>query len=188
METMETIETETKEEEREIALSKLDGLGKGEMLSNALVSKWRDIFMLTKVIISLVGEEKAKELLEKVKYDEGIRLCKEYASRGYPMTIAGHNEAKAVYFKEKVKGAAFKGDIHKNEDSEKGQVAKATTCFLSDAILKVGAEDPETFEVAKYFEPSDIGWANGFNPKMKVTRTKWLLGGDDCCEFVFEME
>ena len=56
------------------------------------------------------------------------------------------------------------------------------------AILKVGKEDPETLEIARYFEPSDEGRAHGFNPNMKFKRTKWLLDGDPYCDFIVEKE
>ena len=183
---MENMDAETKEQERKVAISKLDGLSKEQMLTNALVSKWRDIFSLTKILISQVGKEKAKELLAKAKYDEGIELGKEFADRGYAMTMDGHDEAKAAYMKEKVKGAAWKSGYIDEECTEERRVRRATTCYLAKAILKVAEEDPETFEVAKYFEPSDEGWAHGFNPNMKFKRTKWLLDGDPYCEFIIE--
>jgi len=57
---------------------------------------------------------------------------------------------------------------------------------MAEALQKAGEKDPETFEVLKWIDVWDTGRANGFNPDMKFTRTKWLLDGDDYCEFVIE--
>ncbi|RJS85928.1 hypothetical protein CW702_00220 [Candidatus Bathyarchaeota archaeon] len=53
-------------------------------------------------------------------------------------------------------------------------------------------------EVFKKFNATDIGLklichgdnavVEGFNPKIKFTRPKILMAGDDCCHFKFELE
>lgn len=35
---------------------------------------------------------------------------------------------------------------------------------------------------------SDFDYARCFNPKLKLTRTKTLMQGDDCCEFIYTWE
>ena len=35
---------------------------------------------------------------------------------------------------------------------------------------------------------SDYAYCRGFNPKIKLTRTKTLMQGDDCCDFRWELE
>lgn len=186
---MKKMDSETPEQNRLEALAKLDLVSKEEMLEDSLVSKWRDIFTLTKIIMSLAGKEKAKELLEKAKYDAAYKVGREYAEkRGFPKDLKSFEEAKTDFFSKKIRTAAFKCGPVENESTENRQVRRCTKCYLADAILKVGAEDPETLEVARYFAANDEGWANGFNPDMKFERTKWLLDGDPYCEFIIEVE
>ncbi|HIE14198.1 TPA: hypothetical protein EYP70_02885 [Candidatus Bathyarchaeota archaeon] len=65
-------------------------------------------------------------------------------------------------------------------------------------VLEVIVKNCVHAEVFKKFNATDIGLklicqgdhavVEGFNPKIKLTRPKILMAGDDCCHFKFELE
>ena len=58
-------------------------------------------------------------------------------------------------------------------------------CFFAEALMKYS--DPELLEVLKKRCCHDEAWADGFSPKLKCKKTKFLMDGDDACEFTCEI-
>ena len=65
------------------------------------------------------------------------------------------------------------------EDTDKLFEEKITECLFAKTFREANASDIG-YAVNCY---SDFGFAEGFNPKIRLTRTKTLMQGDDCCHF-----
>jgi len=176
----------SREQFRSLWLAKMDSVGSEKLAESIFDLRARSIFILVKVIISLVGKEKAKELIEEAQYSNFYKRGKEAAEKvGNPTDVDSFLE---------LKGGGLLGNLpfltppEIVEKTKNRLVTTCTRCLEAESLLKVGAGDPETLEVAKYCCPHDTAWANGFFPNMKFQRTKFLLDGDDCCEFVAESE
>jgi len=65
------------------------------------------------------------------------------------------------------------------EDTEKVFEKKYTECLFAKTFREANASD---IGYATYCY-GDFGFAEGFNPKIRLTRTKTLMQGDDCCHF-----
>jgi hypothetical protein len=63
------------------------------------------------------------------------------------------------------------------EDTDKVQQWKITECLLAKTFREANASDIG-YATLCY---SDYGFAAGFNPKIRFTRTKTLMQGHDCC-------
>ncbi|MFQ6094813.1 MAG: L-2-amino-thiazoline-4-carboxylic acid hydrolase [Candidatus Bathyarchaeia archaeon] len=61
---------------------------------------------------------------------------------------------------------------------------KVTRCAHADTFKRFNAADIGQ----KLICNGDIAVVEGFNPRMKFTRSKLLMAGDDCCHFKFELE
>lgn len=175
----------TKEQHHQLALAKMESLSKEQLVEGLMLMRARDIFTLVRLLVSQVGKEKAKQLIEEVQYAAAYQRGKAAAEKaGYPTDVDGYIEANSSFMR-KIPASIPSVVV---ERTKKRFVSRNIRCLPAEALLKVGAEDPETLEVVKYICPHDTAWAHGFNPKMKFERTKFLLDGDDCCEFVTEVE
>lgn len=61
---------------------------------------------------------------------------------------------------------------------------KVTKCVHADTFKKFNATDVGQ----KLICNGDYAVVEGFNPKIKFTRPKLLMAGDDCCHFIFELQ
>lgn len=175
-----------REQLRELQLAKLDLVSKEALVEGLLAMRARDLFTLVKLLVSQVGKEKARELIEEAQYSISYKRGEETAEKaGNPADIDGYLEVNTINLLSKIPAACIPEIVERTKNR---YVFKCTRCYPAEAILKVGAGDPETLEVVKYCCPHDTAWAHGFNPNMKFERTKFLLDGDDCCEFVAEVE
>ena len=140
--------------------------------------------MMTEILVSQVGKEKAKELIEKATYSRFYKLGRELAKKaGNPQDIDGYIEAILI---EQLGSMPEVPPVEIVERTKNRVIFAARDCFIAEAFAEVG--EPEILEVAKYRCCHDRATANGFNPKMKFEMAKFLLNGDDCCEFVAELE
>lgn len=80
-------------------------------------------------------------------------------------------------------GCAGTHEWKRTEDEPNKVAYRFTKCFWADVFRKLGAED-----VGKWLCDSDQFNAKGFNPDIKLKRTKTLMEGEDCCDHVFYME
>lgn len=65
------------------------------------------------------------------------------------------------------------------EDTEKIFEKKIIECLFAKTFREANASDIG-YATSCY---SDYGFVEGFNPKIRLTRTKTLMQGDDCCHF-----
>jgi len=61
---------------------------------------------------------------------------------------------------------------------------KVKRCIHADVFKRFNAADIGQ----KLICNGDYAIVEGFNPKIKLTRPKLLMAGDDCCHFKFELE
>jgi hypothetical protein len=165
---------------------------KEELVASSENARVRDILLLAKVLISQVGKEEARRLIGKAQYDMYYQMGREAAERlGNPQELDSFVEE---YFVRQMGKRVLVPPTVFVERTKTRCVCRTPSCVLADAFMKI-AHDPsqlarfggDALEVAKARCDHDAGWANGFNPKMKFKRTKFLLHSDDCCEFVAEL-
>jgi len=65
------------------------------------------------------------------------------------------------------------------EDTKKVFEKKITECLFAKTFREANASDIG-YATHCY---GDFGFVEGFNPKIRLTRTKTLMQGDDCCHF-----
>lgn len=80
----------------------------------------------------------------------------------------------------------FSEEAHEFEVMRKDRDAlevKVTRCVHADAFRRFNATDVGR----KLICDGDYAVVEGFNPRIKFTRPKLLMAGDDCCHFKFEL-
>jgi fumarate reductase iron-sulfur subunit len=70
------------------------------------------------------------------------------------------------------------------EKTEETMHFRVSHCFIAEEMRKHGA--PEIGFAL--FCASDYGYCQGLNPRIKFTRTKTLMQGDDCCNHAYELK
>jgi hypothetical protein len=65
------------------------------------------------------------------------------------------------------------------EDTEKVFDEKITECLFAKTFREANASDIGYATQCH----GDFGFVEGFNPKIRLTRSKTLMQGDDCCDF-----
>ena len=58
---------------------------------------------------------------------------------------------------------------------------------MGEAILRLDL-DQDLLDLVKLWCTHDFGRMAGWNPDIKFQRPKFILDGDDCCEFLCELE
>jgi hypothetical protein len=165
--------------------AKLDSVSREELVKGVMDLRARDLFTLVKVLITQFGKEKAKELIEEAQYAAFYQRAREAAEKlGNPTDLDSYIK----WQKTRTGNIPSAPMSEVVERTKNNYVFRSRNCYQAESVLKYGVEDPEILEVIKYCCPHDTGVANGFNPKMRFKRTKFLLDGDDCCEFVAEVD
>lgn len=60
---------------------------------------------------------------------------------------------------------------------------RVTRCIYAEEMRRLGASETGLAAFCAY----DEGFCQGLNPRMRFTRTKTLMGGDDCCDHTYEL-
>jgi hypothetical protein len=163
-----------------------------DLVMKALQWGWLDIFLFSRVLIDKFGKEEASRLIEKARVDYNYKRGRAEAEKlGNPQGVDAYMEKML----EKQNLQPLGADVKITERTKNKVVFNTSPCIIAEAY-KALAADPrvvemfggDAIEVAKAHCTHDRGWANGFDPKMKFQMTKFLLDGDDLCEFVAETE
>ena len=175
------------ERHRELELAKLDAVSREKLVKSALAWRARNLFTVVEVLISQVGKEKAKELIDEAQYSIFYKRGKEAAEKaGNPKDIEGYIKENTLNLLDHVPSAPIPEIVERTKNR---YVFKCTKCYQAESLLEFAAgesvgmvkgeyclEDKEALEVVKYCCPHDKGWANGFNPDMKFERVKFFSG------------
>jgi len=84
-----------------------------------------------------------------------------------------------VLWDQMVEGTAF--DVVERGDERLR--LRVTQCIFADEMRRLGAADIGDAFYCAY----DHGFCRGLNPKIRFTRTKTLMAGDDCCDHTYEL-
>ncbi len=139
------------------------------------VRYYRDLLLIfmARILEKEFGKE-ALDLLAEWRYKKTRERWKEIAEK------TGRNDPEYLF-------RLFSKEAHDYEVVRKDR-----------KVLEVIVKKCVHAEVFKKFNATDIGLklicqgdhavVEGFNPKIKFTRPKILMAGDDCCHFKFELE
>lgn len=192
----------TKEQHRKFEAEKLESVSREQLVKGVMALRVRDLFTVVNVLISEVGKEKAKKLLEEAQYSiyhkRGENAAKALEKKGKVNNIAGYIEANTVNLLALIPSAPVPEII---ESTDKKYVFRCKKCFQADSLLQLVSGEAgksvessgfsgnqDTLEVTRLMCPHDTAWANGFNPDMKFERSKYLLAGGEYCEFKAELK
>jgi hypothetical protein len=173
-----------KEKVDELAQVKMKKFSRENIIQFDAEFRTNDMARLIRILISQIGKDKAKEIYEKETYDDYYKAGRETAEKiGNPQDL---NSFINVWMVKAMDAISFVRPIIITEMTPNKVVVGADKCVIADAFLKV--EDRDVLEVLKCRCCHDTAWANGFNPNIRFERTKFLVDGDDMCEFVCELD
>jgi len=161
---------------------KIEKLPKTELVQCSYKLRAEDIVMYSKILLEQLGKEKAIELVKKARWDARYGIGREAAEKlGNPKDVdTFHNER--VKFMEKI---PFVPRSEIVQETKNRVISRTTKCFLSDAIHNLKL-DAGLMDVVKAYCNHEEGLAGGWG--MKCTKQKFFLNGDNCCEFMWEIE
>jgi hypothetical protein len=166
---------------------------KEELVAHVHRAQLQERLLWAKSLIDMFGKEQAKRIIHNtlypIWYDRGRA---DAAKLGYPQDMDS--------FAEMVISQLARNPITPApevvERTKNRFVLRMNKCFTADAYFKF-RENPdefrrfggeEAFEVIKTRCDMDTARYNGFNPRLKIRRTKFFMDGDGCCEYVVELE
>ena len=168
----------------ELQMEKLDRFSRVQIIEWIQGLRARDMLRLARLLIRAVGKEKAMEMYEKETYDDYYKVGREMSEKlGHPQDLDTYLNIYAI------QAMANIPDVQPPtlfQRSGNKVVWGVRQCYFAEALQKYG--DPELIDVVKKRCCHDEAWARGFNPKLKCRKTRFLLDGDDACEFTCEIE
>ncbi|MBW1764088.1 MAG: L-2-amino-thiazoline-4-carboxylic acid hydrolase [Deltaproteobacteria bacterium] len=177
--------TFTKEQLMDIQLAKLEKVSRDDLVRGCLRSKARDLFRTAKMLRTHFGKEKAIDMLEQVQTEDFCAAGQAASRVARKNDINGYIEVFIMDFLQNIPAAPPCEIVEK---TDKRLIYRNSICYHADAVMEFGKDDPETLDIVKCFCTHDKPWAEGFNPAMRFERTKFVLDGDDCCEFLLEID
>jgi len=117
------------------------------------------------------------EMLKAVTYERAIEDGKEAAKRSPKNDFAAFTSRNKKLYSGPFYNHVLTYKIV--EDTEKVFEKKITECLWAKTFREANASD---IGYANHCH-GDYGFVEGFNPKIRLTRTKTLMQGDDCCHF-----
>ena len=147
-------------------------------------------FLSAKAMLALADLETVKKTVSQVIYDFNEMLGREAAEKlGNPTDLDSYIQVGMVELMDTIPPVP---PLEVIERTEKRCLFGCQRCQYAESIWKwkdiLGDYlDDDTLEVLKARCSHDLGWAKGFNPKMKMKRTEFLLDGDPGCYFEIEV-
>lgn len=139
---------------------------------------------LTKLMMERYGED-AKELLAQFQYnrgyDHGKRMLARVKARGGDIDDLGE------LLKEYAEDFAVHYQFYGLEVSKNRLVMRIPACHMGTALKELYPSLPESITSPKYWCDYDFALIEAYNPKVKLSRPKWIPAGDPYCEYVWEM-
>ncbi len=171
---------------------KMGGKSKEELVNHVSNHQMQERFLWAKALTDIFGKEQAKKIIRNtvypVWYDRGRA---EAQKMGYPEDVESFAK---VLIKSNAKNP-ITPDLEIVEKTKTKLTVRIRKCFIADAFfnLKEKREDYERFggddvaEVTKSRCVMDEARWRGFNPRFRVTRPKFFMDGDGCCEYTLEL-
>ena len=156
-----------------------------ELMEHSFALCVEAIIIYSKILLEHLGKEKAIDLVKRARWDARYGRGREAAEKlGNPKDIDTFIEA---YFVRAMDGLPFVPPAEIRRCEKDRVVAGVSKCFLAEAVQKHNL-DRNILDVVKAYCNHDEGWAAGWNPDMKFEKVKFLLNGDDSCDFLCEVK
>jgi len=136
------------------------------------------IVPLLEAVSERIGQEEARALLRKVNEQEAFR-------RGQSMRgPQGENGIEALVAEVATWGDGGVWEAEVLEQTETTYFFDVARCPYHEKYRELGLEEYGVeFSCCR-----DDPHARGFNPQLKLVRTKTLMAGDDCCDFRYYLQ
>jgi hypothetical protein len=144
----------------------------------------KSAFGLTLSMMEKYGDE-AKELLAEFQwgrgYDHGKRMLERVKARGGDPNdlrelLKEYGEDFPVHYK-----------FYGLEVAPNRLVMRVPACHMGQALIELVPDLPEPLKLPKYWCDYDLALIEGYNPDVKLSRPKWIPGGDLYCEYIWEI-
>jgi len=143
-----------------------------------------DLCIYSKILLEQLGKEKAIGLVKKARWDARYEMGRKTAEDlGHPKDMETFVEA----YDKRLDSIFYIPPVENRLIAKNKAIMKFSMCFLGEAILR-RKPDKDLLDVLKAYCNHDEGWAGGWNPDMKCEKIKYILDGDDSCDFLFEVE
>ena len=162
---------------------KLESVSRRELADLGMDASARNIATYSQMLLDELGKERAMDVIYKQRYDFFYAIARKSAeAQGNPKDFKTLAERSKDSF-----DRPFVVPSEIVELTETRYRFRSKGCLIGNAILKLNL-DQDLLDVVKLWFTHDFGHFKGWNPDMKFDRLKFILDGDDCCEFVCEME
>jgi hypothetical protein len=167
---------------------RLENLSPFQVMEEASKTRANDIVIFTKLIVSLVGKDKAIKLIKDARwgcyYDAG-------AARA---TVLGHPEDLQTFIQDYfIETNSMPPFVHKGvilEKTARSVKIRFPGCFISMAIKAHSGADAEIKNIiCKGYCQHDQAFSQGFNPKITSTNLRSaILDPENNCDFLIEIK
>jgi hypothetical protein len=137
---------------------------------------------VTNAFSEAIGREKAIDIVEKFSEEKSIEMIKKIVSQN---PITNFNDFKKLFLSQ------MKSEFMNNavtftikENTENKLEFKITECLWATAHKKMGETE---LGFCAFCKP-DYAMAKTYHPKIKLTRTKTLMQGDEFCNHTYTWE
>ena len=171
-----------------VRLPKLEKLDVYEVMAIASKTRASDIILMTKLLVSTVGKQKATEMIKKARQNLFCISGNERAK------ILGNPKDFDTYFSdtlvEQNTMPSWVVQLEIVEKTDKSAIVRANSCYIAQAIRADPEVDPETIDVIiKGYCRHDEAFAYGFNSRLKMINTRNAIDDpEEICEFKVELE
>jgi hypothetical protein len=150
---------------------------------NYLLGRFQPIVGLVRKFSTEIGEEKALKLASEF-VEETARIQTKMAFKDTP--IENFEQFKDV-FKKFITSEFYTNSSSSTilEDSEKKLEFNFTECLWVDVMKKLGFDGDKGYKICC---DADYAMASTMHPKVKLTRTKTLMQGHECCNHCYSWE
>ena len=163
---------------------KMESMTRKELMEHVFATLAETVIIYSKILLEHLGKEKAIDIVEKARWDARYGRGREAAEKmGNPKDIDTFLES---YFGKAMDRLPFVPQAEVREHTKDGVVVGVSKCFLAEALQKHNLSG-ELLDVVKAYCNHDEGWAAGWNPDMKFEKVKFLMNGDDACDFLCEV-
>ena len=164
---------------------KLASVTRMELMQHAFASLAETVIIYSKILLEHLGKEKAVDVVKKARWDARYGRGRKTAEEsGNPKDIDYFLES---YFVKAMGLLPFVPPAEIRERTKDKAVVGVSQCFFAEAVRKHHL-DRDVLDVVKAYCNHDEGWAAGWNPDMKFEKVKFLLNGDDACDFLCEVK
>jgi hypothetical protein len=163
---------------------KMESMTRMELMKHVFATLAETVIIYSKILLEHLGKEKAIDLVKKARWEARYGRGRETAeSLGNPKDLCAFLES---YFGKAMDRLPFVPQAEIRKYTNDGVIVGVSKCFLAEAVQKHNLGE-DLLDVVKAYCNHDEGWAAGWNPDMRFQKVKFLLNGDDACDFLCEV-